>query len=243
METRQEHTKNDEVPNVDEVVGVVDSLDHNEIGSGSDSPGSFPSCTSSGQLVGVNASDMSPAEIATEGVTREQKELPEIMSLDEYIGSRGDQSNEDAEVVNTIQNEESAEWANTLQGKLEEGKAGLLNDLSVSRKRMLIRRGKSESLSRKMKYSDGLNEWQAGNAAQSLSYETLWEGTVHLNPFVVETVVVVFMVRKPQQKIGLHMSKLREEYGSMHLKSFFRSYLFLEAIQSWYFTPSICHGF
>jgi hypothetical protein len=38
---------------VDEVAGVVDSLDHNEIGSGSVSPGSFPSCTSSGQLVEV----------------------------------------------------------------------------------------------------------------------------------------------------------------------------------------------
>jgi hypothetical protein len=31
------------------------------------------------------------------------------------------------------------------------------------------------------------------------------------------------------------MSKLREGYGSMHLKSFFRSYLFLEAVQSWWF--------
>lgn len=218
LQTRQELTENDEVPNVDEVAGVVDSLDHNEIGSGSDSPGSFPSCTSSGQLVGANASDMSPAEIATEGVTREQKELPEIMSLDEYIGSRGDQSNEDAEVVNTIQNEESAEWANTLQGNLEEGKAGLLNDLSVSRKRMLIRRGKSESLSRKMKYSDGLNEWQAGNTAQSLSYETLWEGTVQLNPFVVETVVAVF--RSGEKTSAKDWSTYVEVKGRVRLDAF-----------------------
>jgi len=36
---------------VDEVAGVVDSLDHSKIGSGSVSPGSFPSRTSSGQLV------------------------------------------------------------------------------------------------------------------------------------------------------------------------------------------------
>ena len=35
-----------------------------------------------------NTQDMSPAEIAIKGVTREQKELPEIISLDEYRSRR-----------------------------------------------------------------------------------------------------------------------------------------------------------
>ena len=34
---------------------------------------------------------MSAAEIFIEEINKEQKELPETMSLDEYIGSRGDQ--------------------------------------------------------------------------------------------------------------------------------------------------------
>lgn len=217
LQTKQEHTENNEASDVDEVAGVVDSLDHNEIGSGSDSPGSFPSCTSSGQVVGIDASDMSPAEIVAEEVTRERKELPEIMSLDEYIGSREDQSNEDAEVVNTTQNEESTEWANTLQGNLEEGKASLLDDLSVSHKRMLIGEGQSESRSRKTKYSDGLNEWQ-GNAAQSSSYEVLWEGTVQLNPFVVETVVAVF--KSGEKTSAKDWSKYVEVKGRVRLDAF-----------------------
>lgn len=218
LQTKQEDTENNEAPAVDEVAGVVDSLDHNEIGSGSDSPGSFPSCTLSGQVVGVDASGVSPAEIVTEEVTRQRKELPEIMSLDEYIGSREDQSNEDAEVVNPIQNEESTEWANTLQGNLEEGKASLLDDLSVSRKRMLIGEGKSESLSRKNKYSDGLNEWQEGNAARSSSYEILWEGTVQLNPFVVETVVAVF--KSGEKTSAKDWSKYVEVKGRVRLDAF-----------------------
>jgi hypothetical protein len=56
---------------MDKVFGLVYSLDHNEIGSGSVSPIYLPSCTSSGQLVEVNAPDMSSAEISTDGVTRE----------------------------------------------------------------------------------------------------------------------------------------------------------------------------
>jgi hypothetical protein len=56
---------------MDEFVGLVYSLDHNEIGSGSVSPVYLPSCTSSVQLVEVNAPDMSSAKIATDGVTRE----------------------------------------------------------------------------------------------------------------------------------------------------------------------------
>lgn len=218
LQVKQDPTQIEEVPNVDEVAGAVDSLDHNEIASGADSPGSFPSCTSSGQVVEVNASDMSAAEIVIEEVMREQKELPEIMSLDEYIGSRGDQSIEDAEVVNTIQNEESTEWANTLQGNLEEGKSGLLDDLSVSRKKMVNGEGKSESLSRKMKYSDGLNEWKAGSSAQSSSYETLWEGTVQLNPFVVETVFAVF--KSGEKTSAKDWSKYVEVKGRVRLDAF-----------------------
>ena len=34
---------------------------------------------------------MSAAEIVIEEINKEQKELPKTMSLDEYIGSRGDQ--------------------------------------------------------------------------------------------------------------------------------------------------------
>ena len=34
---------------------------------------------------------MSAAEIVVEEINKEQKELPKTMSLDEYIGSRGDQ--------------------------------------------------------------------------------------------------------------------------------------------------------
>ena len=56
--------------NVDEVAGVVDSLDHNEIRSGSDSRGSFPSCTLSGQVVGIDASYMSIVEIVIKEVIR-----------------------------------------------------------------------------------------------------------------------------------------------------------------------------
>lgn len=218
LQVNEDPTQINEIPNVDEFSGAVDSLDHNEIGSGADSPGAFPPCTSSGQVVEVNASDMSAAEIVIEEVMREQKELPEIMSLDEYIGSRGDQSNEDAEVVNTIQNGESTEWANTLQGNLEEGKAGLLDDLSVSRKRMFIGEGKSESLRRKMKYSDGLNEWKSGSAAQSSSYETLWEGTVQLNPFVVETVFAVF--KSGEKTSAKDWSNYVEVKGRVRLDAF-----------------------
>ena len=83
LQVKQDPTQINEVLNVDEVASAVDS--------GADSPGSFPSCASSGQVVEVNASDMSAAEIVLEEVMREQKELLEIMSLDEYIGSRGDQ--------------------------------------------------------------------------------------------------------------------------------------------------------
>ena len=178
LQAKNDHTQINEVPNVDEVVA--------------DSPCAFPSCTSSGQVVEVNASNMSATEIVIEEVMREQKEISEIMYLNEYIGWRGDQSIEDAEVVNTIKNEESTEWANTLQGNLEEGKSGLLDDLSVSRKKMVNGEGKSESLSRKMKYSDGLNEWKAGSSAQSSSYETLWEGILQYNPFVTEIVTCCF---------------------------------------------------
>ena len=77
LEAKKDHTQINEVPNVNEVVA--------------DSPGAVPSCTSSGQIFEVNASKMSAAEIVIEEINKEQKELPETMSLDEYIGSRGDQ--------------------------------------------------------------------------------------------------------------------------------------------------------
>ena len=77
LQAKKDHTQINEVPNVDEVVA--------------DFPGAFPSCTSSGQIFEVNASNMSAAEIVIEEINKEQKELPETMSLDEYIGSRGDQ--------------------------------------------------------------------------------------------------------------------------------------------------------
>ena len=73
--------------NVDEAAGVVGSHDHNKIGSGSYSLGSFPSCTLFAKI-GVDASDMSPIEIVTEEVMRERKEVPKIVSLDKYISSR-----------------------------------------------------------------------------------------------------------------------------------------------------------
>ena len=77
LQDKKDHTQIIEVPNVDEVVA--------------NSPGAFPSCTSSGQIFEVNASDMSATEIVVEEINKEQKELPKTMSLDEYIGSRGDQ--------------------------------------------------------------------------------------------------------------------------------------------------------
>ena len=96
LQIKQDPTQINEVLNMDEVVGVVESIDHNEIGSGANSPCSFPWCTSSGQVVEVNASNMSATEIVIEEVMREQKEISEIMYLNEYIGWRGDQSIEDA---------------------------------------------------------------------------------------------------------------------------------------------------
>ena len=77
LQAKKEHTQINEVPNVDEVV--------------TDFPGAFPSCTSSSQIFEVNASNMSAAKIVIEEINKEQKELPETMSLDEYICSRGDQ--------------------------------------------------------------------------------------------------------------------------------------------------------
>ena len=49
LQYKQHHTQTNEVPNVDEVTGLVDILDHSVIGSGADSPGAFPSGTSSGK--------------------------------------------------------------------------------------------------------------------------------------------------------------------------------------------------
>ena len=77
LQDKKDYTQINEVPNVDEVVA--------------DSPGAFPSCTSSSQIFEVNASNMSAAKIVIEEINKEQKELPETMSLDENIGSRGDQ--------------------------------------------------------------------------------------------------------------------------------------------------------
>ena len=77
LQAKKDHTQINEVPNVDEVVA--------------NSPGDFPSCTPSGQIFEANESNMSVAEIVIEEINKEQKELPKTMSLDEYIGSRGNQ--------------------------------------------------------------------------------------------------------------------------------------------------------
>ena len=54
-----------------------------------DSLGAFSSCTSYGQIFELNVSNMSAVEIVIEEINKEQKEIPKTMSLDEYIGSRG----------------------------------------------------------------------------------------------------------------------------------------------------------
>ena len=77
LQSKKDLTQINEVPNVDEVIA--------------NSPGCVLSCTSSGQIFEVNASNMSAGEIVIEEINKEQKELPETMSLDENIGSRGDQ--------------------------------------------------------------------------------------------------------------------------------------------------------
>ena len=88
LQDKKDLTQINEVPNVDEV--VVDSL------------GAFPSCTSSSQIFEVNASNMSATEIVIEEINKEQKELPKTMSLDEYIGSRGDQLNYGSSVIYSL---------------------------------------------------------------------------------------------------------------------------------------------
>ncbi|KAH9301221.1 hypothetical protein KI387_012804, partial [Taxus chinensis] len=212
-----------EVLNMDDITDTAGIQDNNGIAS----PASLPSLTSSGQVVGVAASQVSPTEVATIQRTREQKILPEIMSLYDYMGSRGDELNEgsdDYRIQNSesiecatkadiVCNEESFEWEKSLPGQMnfEKGISGFSNDHSVHGDRILFNNSK-------MIHSNSCQEWQVGNIVNSPSSEKLWEGMLQLNPLVVETVMAVF--KSGEKTSAKEWSKFVEVKGRVRLDAF-----------------------
>lgn len=211
-----------EVPDIDEIANTGGIHDDGRIAS----PTSLPSRTSSGQVTGIAGSKVRSTEGAIIRNTREEKILPKIMSLDDYVGSRSDQLHEDTEVRS--RNEELTEWATEAnvihneefhereksppgQPNVEEDKTGFTNDHFVHGDLMQADNGEVD-------YPNGDQEWSLGKAVRSPSLEKLWEGMLQLSPMIVETVVAVF--KSGEKTSAKDWSEFLEVKGRVRLDAF-----------------------
>ncbi|GLJ30593.1 hypothetical protein SUGI_0605770 [Cryptomeria japonica] len=210
-----------EDPSMDEIANSTGIHDDNRIAS----PTSLPSCTSPGRVAGMAGSKIRSTEGAAIRKTREEKILPKIMSLDDYMGSRSDKLHEGAEVrswneestewateANVVHNKESIEWEKSPPGQpnVEEDKAGFTNDHFVH--------GDLMHIGSEMDYPNGDQEWPIGKGVQSPSSEKLWEGMLQLNPLIVETVVALF--KSGEKTSAKEWSKFVEVKGRVRIDAF-----------------------
>eukprot|EP01018_Ginkgo_biloba_P001956 Gb_22043 [translate_table: standard] len=210
---KQELAETNEAINVDQVEGVVQNHEYSGIATSSPTP--LSSSNSSGQVVEVAAIDTGAAEVVSAEASKERKGLPAIMSLDDYMGSWDDPSNEGAE-ADAILKEGYRRSAN-----LDEGGIGFSDYPSITGEINTAGYRHSESLSSQMKCLNGVDEWKVGSPVESPEsppYEKLWEGILQLNPSAVETVVAFF--KSGEKGPAKDWSKFVEIKGRVRLDAF-----------------------
>lgn len=239
-EVKQEVNEVNEVASLSQDAGLVGIVDNHVVTVCSDY---MSSNTSLDQTVGVTETKLGAAQVFNMESVDDKITLPAIVSLNEFMKFKEDQSN-DSVKVDTVQynkpkenrsNNSTKAYKNHKEGSLKEKetdsgdlqskwsnaflhKHSITDAGAVMGKKINAGNEHTENLKSELADSNEANELQVGKQVKLLPDEKLWEGCLHLNAYI--SVMATAFFKSGGKARTNNWSKVVEVKGRVRLDAF-----------------------